>query len=428
MGEFDSIWTTYWLKANPFFTEPLEIDSGLISVENLVGRQEEKQRLTNLIKMGGGVRMLVIGEAGVGKTSLVNYVRSKARQERFISPLKEISIPITADAKQVMVETLVLLFDEINSKGIKLSEQLKKRLEWLQPFADLQSFEGEGNIWEASTTAKLVELFRKLSKELKETGYQGIVLHYNNLDKIKDEETLLDFFQDFRDFIQNPEVIFIFIGDSLLYDIVAGTPRLSQVFQLPSVEVKELSLEEIKEIIDLRINLLRINEERKIELLQEGIIELLYDLFDGNIRHILNSLSFAFQNLPYRNVPRPISVSNIKDILNKAVYDNYLNKLSQTEKDILKVMLLFGKITPTELAKQTKKSLQNISGYYLKKLLEVHAVELVENRGTQKFYAVVPQIRWWKLQKSEREKQADEEKRRKILDAIKETQTNLPSF
>ena len=115
-------------------------------------------------------------------------------------------------------------------------------------------------------------------------------------------------------------------------------------------------------------------------------------------------------------------------MLSKAVYENYLNKLSETEKDILKVIMIFGKITPTELAKQTKKGLTNISAYYLKNLTNSKAVELVEKRGREKFYAVVPQIKWWKLEKSKEEIKKDEERERERKQESSKAQTNLFEF
>ena len=80
MGEYESVWTRYWLRSNPFFTEPLEIDGSPIPVESLVGRNEEKRAISSLIRMGGGTRFIVFGEPGVGKTSLVNLIRNEARK------------------------------------------------------------------------------------------------------------------------------------------------------------------------------------------------------------------------------------------------------------------------------------------------------------------------------------------------------------
>ena len=218
-----------------------------------------------------------------------------------------------------MVETLVLLYEEIKNKGIKLPEKDRKKLEMLQPFADLEDFEGEGSEWVTSTTSILVSLFKSLTKELRATGYSAVILHYNNLDKIKDEEKILNLFQEIREFLQNPDSIMIFIGDDLAHNAISSEPRIKQIFQFPAIEVRPLSYEETREIIEKRIELLRIDKSRDVKVLEEGVIRILWNLFKGNIREILNSLSFTFRELPQGNLPVTITNLRLKDVLHEAV-------------------------------------------------------------------------------------------------------------
>ena len=86
-NDFDIIWHRYNLVRNPYFTEPLTIEGSIVPIDTLVGREKEKEEITSSIALGGGTRFLVTGEAGVGKTSLVNYVRAKARKELFFTPI-----------------------------------------------------------------------------------------------------------------------------------------------------------------------------------------------------------------------------------------------------------------------------------------------------------------------------------------------------
>ena len=137
----------------------------------------------------------------------------------------------------------------------------------LQPFADLEDFEGEGSEWVTSTTSILVSLFKSLTKELRATGYSAVILHYNNLDKIKDEEKILNLFQEIREFLQNPDSIMIFIGDDLAHNAISSEPRIKQIFQFPAIEVRPLSYEETREIIEKRIELLRIDKSRDVKVL-----------------------------------------------------------------------------------------------------------------------------------------------------------------
>ena len=70
---------------------------------------------------------------------------------------------------------------------------------------------------------------------------------------------------------------------------------------------------------------------------------------------------------------------------------------------------------PSELAIKERQTTQNISSYYLKRLIEAKAVELIEARGRQRFYAVVPQVHWWKLEK----KPKNRNRRKKLTEQTK---------
>ena len=67
-------------------------------------------------------------------------------------------------------------------------------------------------------------------------------------------------------------------------------------------------------------------------------------------------------------------------------------------------------ITPTELAKKTGKSVQNISSKYIPYFINLGAVKLKNIDGRNKYYEITPQIKWWRLQRTIWEKQ---ESRRK---------------
>ena len=164
-----------------------------------------------------------------------------------------------------MVETVVLLFQEVKSMEVRIPDQLRKKLEYLEPFVDLQDYDGEGSSWVTSTTSILIGLFKELTKELRSMGYFPTIIHYNNLDKIKDEDKLLWFLNELRDFLQDPNATFIFVGESLLHEVISGETRLRQIFQLP-IDVQPLSYSEVEEIISGRINLLRIDDSKQVKL------------------------------------------------------------------------------------------------------------------------------------------------------------------
>ena len=67
-------------------------------------------------------------------------------------------------------------------------------------------------------------------------------------------------------------------------------------------------------------------------------------------------------------------------------------------------MLDKGYLTPSELAKISGKSVQNISSKYIPKLVLINAIRYKNSEGRNKYYEVTPEIKWWKLQRSEKQK------------------------
>lgn len=429
MGNFDSPWIKYWLRGNPFFTEALEItqfdDENEKKMSSLfVGRERERIQLTNLIRIGGGTRFLVIGNSGVGKTTLVNYVRGEAKKENYLTPIKEIGVSTDPVPYKIMIETIVLLHDEIKAKEITLSPELDKKLNHLQPLLDINDYESDHDSLIYNTPTKLIALFKELTRDLKKLGFPPIILHYNNFDMIKDDEVLTKFLQNMREFFDNSNAIIILLGDNLLDYCVAKEDRLRQKYQKP-VYVEKLRVEEVKEILSKRINLLKIDRTRNYELYDEKVIDTLYKLFDGNIREIITSLCFAFEQTIKYNTAVKITLSKIRDILTKGVQDIFLNKLTPLQKTILKEMMKLQKFTGGQIAEITKRPPQNFSQGFLPKLMDTKVIQLVEIKGREKYYSVRPEIYWWTLEKSQDERL--EEKKENIT-KIQEAQRSLKDF
>ena len=405
MSEFNLIWRKYGLNDNPFFDAPLTIEGGTLTLSSFIGREEERQSLKRTIEMGGEVRYMVIGEPGVGKTSLVNYVRDEASKHGFFTPIREIEINKVISANEFIILTMSAIYDEVKRKEMHLNQKLTEKLDALY---ELTKF-GELSYDIANLTQlnklKLMELFRELIKEVVHPRFKGIILHYDNLDNIQDFEGLLDLISEIRDFLLNKNVVFIFVGDSILPSIIMLRRQVSSIFIMPPLEVNYFSFEEIKQIINERIEKLKIGDEIPVTIpYEEKCIETLFDLYGGNIREILNSLASCIQSLPTSNIPIQITDDILRDILFKKVNESYLTKLSDVEKSILSKILDVGIVTPTHLSTLTKKALTNISSKYLPKLVLNSTVRLKKIEGRYKYYEVVPEIKWWKLQRTENQK------------------------
>ncbi|MFQ5621032.1 MAG: AAA family ATPase, partial [Candidatus Nanoarchaeia archaeon] len=213
MSEFNLIWRKYGLRANPYFNSPLTIDGGTLPISAFIGRENEQQQLRSAIKLGGEVRCLIVGDPGVGKTSLVNYVRSQAAKNGFFTPSREIEINRVISGNEFIILTLSSIFDEIKRRDIQLPEHLHDQLD---AFYMLNSY-GE-NFMEVVNTSqlnrqKLISLFQNVVKELVNPRFKGLILHYDNLDNIEDDEGIVDMFSDIRDFLLTKDIVFFFVGD-----------------------------------------------------------------------------------------------------------------------------------------------------------------------------------------------------------------------
>lgn len=189
--------------------------------------------------------------------------------------------------------------------------------------------------------------------------------------------------------------------------IIYQKPRVSQIFINTPIEVKPLSYEDITKILEERLQFMKCEDRTDIiSPHTEEVIKKLFQLHDGNLREILNSITECIKETASSNSPIIITEALMSDILSKKVNDGYISKLSAEDKKILRIMLDKGThTTPTELAKISGKSIQNISSKYLHKLTDMGVVRFKQAEGRNRYYEVTPVIKWWKLQRSEREKQ-----------------------
>src|SRR3989338_10360826 len=241
MSEFNLVWRRYGIKDNPYFQGPITSDDPSL-IASFVGRTKERAELKKALQIGTDLRYCVIGEPGVGKTSLLNVVRKEASEKRFFTPSSEIEINHPMSGNEFIVLTLSAVYNEVKKQGIALNEKLMGQLE---SFYNLTSFaESLPEITKLTllNRNKLLELFREVVKELVEPRFHALILHYDNLDNIEIEK-LTELFSDIRDFLLTKKVIFIFVGDEYLATAINARPRVSQIFLSPCLEIAPLSEE-----------------------------------------------------------------------------------------------------------------------------------------------------------------------------------------
>jgi len=403
MSGYNLKWRKYGLKDNPYFITPLTIDGGVIPISKFVGRNEEIAELKGVIEMGGDIRYMIIGEPGVGKTSLLNFVRNEAANNDFFTPIREIEINKPMTGNEFIILTLSAIHEEIKRKDIKIEESLMQRLDALYELTKFGEISNDISNISQLNKYKLIGLFNEVIDKIY-PRFKGIIIHYDNLDNISEKEDIISLLGDVRDFLLNKRAIFFFVGDSFVSSVINMHKRISQVFITPPLQVRGLSFEDVKRLLGERINTLRIDENvPTIEPHTEKAVKLLFNLHNGNIREILNSLSCCVISLSYLNTPITID----EDILRDTLFEKarkITQDLTDVEKEILTKILNKEVFTPTEVKRLTNKSLQNISSKYLPKLVYVGAIRLRNVEGRNRFYEVTPEIKWLKLERTENDK------------------------
>lgn len=398
---FEPIYPKYGLRSDPYFIEALMIEGGTVPIETLVGREREKDELHRLISLGGGHRCMVVGEAGVGKTSLVNHIRARAKKASYFSPNDEIGVKNGWKVNDFIINTLQSIYTEIKNKGITISDS--RLLNALEDLFELSKITQDTEVSIESlmtiNTLKLMELFKKITKEIVNVGYRTIIIQYNNFDNVDDFNYLVRLLNNLRDFFLNPDVIFIFIGDEMLPHIISFKSALRQIFVIPEIKVLTLSYEDIKNILKIRMETLKINDKTEIiKPHSEESLKLLYELYKGNIRDILNSLSCSIDG---KNTAT-LSAIKTKQILIEKAKSMFLNQISPVETKVLYQIISAGSITNGELAEKLKKPRQNISKY-LNRLQTIKSIKIDRLDGTKIYYKPTTEAIWLKLKVTEQE-------------------------
>ena len=411
--ELDNIWELYGLKENPYSTYPILVLGGTIPLESFVGREEQISRLKKIIGSKGGSRTLVYGEVGVGKTSFVNVVRAQAHKKGFFTPFKEIAVNEEWDTDGFIANTLGAIYSSCKLLGSAkpLSNEAFTKLEHLFEIGRQEREIGVsiagigGNYAEKRITQgfpnsiMLTSLFQDTTKEICERTGKNVIIHYNNLELLP-EKSLRRIFDNLRDFFQTPNVHFIFVGNLSVFSNVQSIPRFSSILTDTPIKVDNLTIEEIKQILYSRLEAMRIASDiTYIVPHAENALQSLYDLYSGNIRNILNSLSTAvLANTKERAVS--LDEYSLCITLKQVLEDRYLVKLKQRTKDVLLEIIKREEVTNKSIAENTKIARSNVSTY-LSDLEKQGCIYLRRKNGKDKFWTAQPQMKWYILKVNE---------------------------
>lgn len=408
----ENVWEFYGLRENPFSTSPLLVQGGTIPVESFVGRADQLKRLGRIFGSAGGSRTVVYGDVGVGKTSFVNVARRKALDIGFFTPFTEIAVQADWDAYRFVLNTLSGIYSTlklINNRPVadgtfkKLESLMEIMVEERSIGLTVMGFGGNYGAQRKTPqqipVATLNDFFRNIIVEINERTKKEVIIHYNNLELLA-EESIRDLFSNLRDFLQTPGVHFVVVGNTYVNSVIQSLPRVSSIFNDTPIHIENLGIEEIKEILKGRIEMMRINEELNyIVPYSDDAIEVLYNLYSGNIREILNSLSTAIIE-ETKDQTVVLNADRLSKTLKSIVETRYLRQLSKRPKEVLSEIIKSGEITNTQLSKSMGMASSNMTGY-LKELEKQGCIYVKRQDRKNKYWSAVSQLKWLEIKESD---------------------------
>jgi hypothetical protein len=417
-----NLWERYGFRDNPFDTRALSLSPGsLLSVaEAFVGRgmnSTESKLITNFFRSAGGGRVVVEGDIGVGKTTFVNYHRYLWQTEaktKLLTPATEISVQGDWGARELLLNVLTLLAGRL-SLSMPPKELERDRLltevraltgvlvkEWFSVSGGVSVLGVGGSAGRTKSlavqrgevsAAGLREYLYELLDRVRQLGFAGAVLHFNNLELLarRNPASLSVFFEEVRDVLQTPNVYFVFVGyTGMFQQIIVPQERVRSIFFGRSIHLPPLSREEVHQAIARRYGLLAAQPKRWIPPVDDLVIDYLYEVFQGRIRFIMDAITTLVTHLP-DGMTGTLDTEAAQSLLAQLTWERVQSVLSEAELAVLRAAVSESRFTNSSLVKATGKGKQNVAKY-VNRFLALHLIHPAERRGRNVYYEISPDL------------------------------------
>jgi len=372
--ELDSVWSKYGLKESPYSTSPMRLLSILPIQKVFSGRKEEVSLLKKSIKSKNSSRDLIVGDFGIGKTTLANYVKwelaIKKDGANYLTTSSEIKIQPNWDAITFLISTLSSIYTasivfDWKSKGINTAK-IQKLKEYVS-INKLKSYHGnlagmgggysitQGNPPIISPEI-LENLLYDVCSDLLSQGKQIIVL-YNNLENVELNK-LGEIFRSIRDYLQIEGFHSLFLGPPSVISALEAYGQVHSTFGRPHI-LKPLTEENVLEILQKRCEALKIEEGRYIKPYDESTVRELYLKLNKNIRFTFKVLEDATLYFEPK-APCEITMLDIVAVQEKEKKE-ILSSLTETQLRIVSALLAHKELNQTDLSTITKIGITNLT-------------------------------------------------------------------
>ena len=374
-----NIWHVLNLRSTPFFQDALEPGTGVrYPLSLFVGRRREAEAI--LAEIGGSPhsRTAIQGAPGVGKTTLVNYVKAELTADRYIADANPISVVSAATAEHLLLVILTSVHDALAARDETLSylEPMRRVRQLLDVersrtftlnlgFAHLGSAgAGTGQQRHTGPGALTVQP-QRLLRELRDIAMDrlqtpGVMIHLDNLENASeaDQATAARIIRDLRDTgLMYDGFHFLLVGtDDAVRAVVAAQEQLRSVFHNPG-SLAPLTEPELDELLVARYDHLRLSPDRPwLAPVEPDAVHALYRLFRGNLRGTLHALNEAAKVLVgHGSSPTdPMTAETMRPVLAVIYAQKMIADLTAAELAFVKAMVERGVHSSVTQAEVTK--------------------------------------------------------------------------
>lgn len=319
MATVARFWRARNLRDNPFFQAALEpSEDARHPIHLFVGRMVEAERILAGMDRSDS-RGAIQGAPGVGKTSLVQYVKAKAAEDGIASTEGWVTLGSGAELTDVLLQILgevyfALLGAEV--PGLQEHPSMKAARQLLLAYeiegggvsfgiATVSGGVSRSSSAHAGPGAVLVHVPRLLrdlaGMAVQSQALRGVLVHLNNLENPTEANAkkAAQVLRDLRDHcLLVPGLHFIVAGtDGAVREVISTQPQLRSVFGVPEI-VSPLEPQEVQDLLRRRYEHLKINKDEPVPpfVTEESLTEL-YQLFQGDLRSTLQALEEAAKRL-----------------------------------------------------------------------------------------------------------------------------------
>jgi hypothetical protein len=373
-----TIWDLYNLSGNPFFQEPLggDLAPSAEQTEDLfVGRAAELERAIRSVTHSSRTRAVVLGEAGVGKTSFLNRLRDElddqSRKPRLITHTPAIRIQggwnsidfcaevlrtilvmrATRKTKALGAAVLSRISDALMLAGKSITvpdfwDRVTQAVEGRQilgvsvqaggggPMANVQGGIGVAPTWAPPTIvpATLLPVTLNAIRIAAEELGGELVFFLNNLENLShaDARHAAGLFLDVRDLFLADHAHWIVCGTTEVDRVILrATPQVDGIFPA-ALELEPLTAAEVADLLRRRYSAMQKGKSPVIPPIAPEDGAMLYGLYHGNLRSFLKLLQDAVLAGAGPGGARAMSTNRVLSLMGREHIRTVENSLGRT--------------------------------------------------------------------------------------------------